>query len=129
MPAYFDAAQKAGGISFSTTDDNSSYQGTSDRYSTVYNEHTPGTVRPWNKEIYEATRVIGEALRDPEKTSLLREQIQLGDSMGDQALKTKIEEFKRVRLDPVLDGKNVLFFGDATTAKKAAPIKSWTRTG
>lgn len=123
LPEYFDAAQKAGGISFSKTDDNSSYQGTSDRYSTVYNEHTPGTVRPWNKETYEATRVIGEALRDPEKTSLLREQIQLGDSTGDQALKTKIEEFKRVRLDPVLDGKKCLILWGRNSGQKGGAHK------
>lgn len=123
LPEYFDAAQRAGGIAFSQTDDNRAYQGTSDRYSTVYNEHTPGAVKPWNKETYEATRVIGEALHDPEKTKVLREQIQLGSSEGDQALKLKIEEYKKVMLDPVLKGKQCLILWGRNSGQKGGAHK------
>ncbi|MDQ8738973.1 hypothetical protein [Paenibacillus sp. LHD-38] len=123
LPEYFDAAQKAGGIAFSSTDENREYQGTSDRYSTVYNEHTPGAVKPWNKETYEATRVIGDALHDPEKTQVLREQIQLGSSEGDQALQLKIEEYKRVKLDPVLNNKKCLILWGRNSGQKGGAHK------
>lgn len=123
LPDYFNAAQASGGITLSSTDDNRNYQGTSDRYSTVYNEHTPGTVKPWNKETYEATRVIGEALYDPEKAKLLREQIQLGDSKEDQALKLRIEEYKRVKLDPDLKAKKCLILWGRNSGQKGGAHK------
>lgn len=102
LPGYFEGVEKSGQIVLSDTKEDSTYKGTSDRYAKQYNAHIGKQIRPWDRETYEATDVIGKAYANPQKRELIKSQMQLSDSLEDQDKKQKIEEYKRTIVDPLL---------------------------
>jgi hypothetical protein len=123
LPGYFGKAEASQQVVLSDTDDKAGYAGTSDRYNKHYNEHSGKPIKPWNKETYEATRVVGEALKDPAQTDILRQQIQIGNTPEDDIAKEKIAEYKQTKLDPVIDGRKCLFLWGRTSGQKGGAHK------
>jgi Domain of unknown function (DUF4157) len=122
LPGYFQGAQDNGQVVLSDTG-KKDYAGTSDRYNKHYNTHSGQPIKPWNKETYEATRVVGEALRDPDKQDVLRGQIQPGSSESDIEAKAKIAEFKQTKLDAKVGGKKCIFLWGRASGKKGGAHK------
>jgi Domain of unknown function (DUF4157) len=123
FPGTFNGALATGQVVSSDTDGKDGYKGTSDRYSKHYNAHTPGQVKPWNKETYEATTAIGTAFEDPANQAIIREQLLPGDSDQDQETKQKIEEYKKAKLDPQINGNACVFLWGRTSGKNGGAHK------
>jgi hypothetical protein len=123
LPGYFQSAEQSGQAVLSDTGGKPGYAGTSDRYNKHYNEHSGQPIKPWNKETYEATRVVGEALRDEGKQEVLRGQIRPGDAPEDLEAKTKIAEFKQAKLDPKVSGRKCIFLWGRASGKKGGAHK------
>jgi hypothetical protein len=123
LPGYFEGAEKGKQVGLSDTGGKDGYAGTSDRYNKHYNEHSGQPIKPWNKETYEATKVVGEALKDPEKQEILRQQIRPGDSPDDRQAKDKIAEFKRVKLDPTVAARKCIFLWGRASGKNGGAHK------
>ena len=100
LPGYFEEVLSTNQVVMSDTETKKKYQGTSDRYSKSYNVNTPGTTKPWNKETWEATRIIGEAFKDEEKREHIRSQIRLGDTSEDNKKKEKDQGIQRGETRP-----------------------------
>ncbi len=123
LPGYFHGAERGRQVVLSDTNHKPGYAGTSDRYNKHYNEHSGQPIKPWNKETYEATRVVGEALEDPEKREVLRAQIRPGESREDTEAKDKIAEFKRAKLDGKVAGRKCIFLWGRASGQRGGAHK------
>ncbi len=110
LPGYFESAVRLGQVVVSDTDKKKKYTGTQHRYGQKYNEHIGKNIKPWNKETWEATDVIGKALSHEEQRERLQAPIRLGSSEADTLKKTKVAEFKETVLDPRFGAKTPLLF-------------------
>lgn len=118
LPPYFSGAQQGGHITLSDTDNRDDFKGTQDRYARTFNPYVNKNVAPWNKETWEATRVLGEAYQDPEKRALVRSKLQLGSSKSDEAAKRQIETYKRTKLDGKVQDRPCVFLWGRTSGQK-----------
>lgn len=126
LPPYFMGAKVGGNIVTSDTNKLPEFGGTQDRYGKEYNQHVGTEVKPWAKETWEATKVIGEAFEDkehPERRELLRAQMQLGNSEQDELAKQKIAEYKETKLKPQIGTRPCVFLWGRTSGKKGGAHK------
>ena len=111
----FKRGQEGGNIVIDeSTNDKDEFKGTSDRYSQKYTPFGGRTPKPWNKETYEATRVIGDKYKEQEKRKIIEGDTQLGE--GQDELKGKIEEYKK-KLDEKVGGAQCVFLWGRTSGQ------------
>lgn len=106
LPTIFDKADPGNHhIIKSDVEKKEKYEGTSDLYAKRYKNKKnkkEAIVKPWNKETWEGTKIIGEAYNDKEKREKIQSIMQLDDSSEDTNKKLKIQKYKSQILDEKL---------------------------